>query len=105
MKDDEKFETVMTYIGRVMLIITLVFAIILFCKLTNEYIDIVNKVQTLESKLQELQKDNEELWKNIDALSEDYTTIWVQLYGEDSWYESSEDKEKVHKEIENMKGE
>ena len=105
MKDDEKFETVMTYIGRVMLIITLVFAIIFFCKLTNEYIDTVNKVQTVEIKLQELQKDNEELWENIDALSEDYTTIWVQLYGEDSWYESPEDKEKVHKEIENMKGE
>ena len=105
MKDDEKFETVMTYIGRVMLIITLVFAIIFVCKLTNEYIDTVNKVQTLEIKLQELQKDNEELWENIDALSEDYTTIWVQLYGEDSWYKSPEDKEKVHKEIENMKGE
>ena len=68
-------------------------------------IDTVNKVQTLEIKLQELQKDNEELWENIDALSEDYTTIWIQLYGEDSWYESPEDKEKVHKEIENMKGE
>lgn len=105
MKDDEKFETVMTYIGRVLLSITLVIGIILFCKLTNEYIDTVNKVQTLEIKLQELQKDNEELWENIDALSEDYTTIWVQLYGEDSWYKSLDDKEKVHKETENMKGE
>lgn len=102
---ENNFDKITTIVARFVLVILIILLIILLQRGINQYIELVSKVEKLSSKIQEIEKDNEELWKNIDAISEDYTTLWVQLYGEDSWYEKPEDKEKVHKEIENMKGE
>ena len=102
---ENKFDKITTIIARFVLVILTILLIIVLQRGINQYIELVSKVEKLSNKIQEIEKDNEELWKNIDAISEDYTTLWVQLYGEDSWYEKPEDKEKVHKEIENMKGE
>lgn len=102
---ENKFDKITTIIARFVLVVLTILLIIVLQRGINQYIELVSKVEKLSNKVQEIEKDNEELWKNIDAISEDYTTLWVQLYGEDSWYESPEDKEKVHKEIENMKGE
>ena len=102
---ENKFDKITTIVARFVLIMLIIFFVILVQRGINQYIELVLRVEELTNKIQEVEKDNEELWKNIDALSEDYTTLWVQLYGEDSWYEKPEDKEKVHKEIENMKGE
>lgn len=102
---ENKFDKITTIVARFVLVVLTILLIIVLQRGINQYIELVSKVEKLSNKVQEIEKDNEELWKNIDALSEDYTTLWVQLYGEDSWYEKPEDKEKVHKEIENMKGE
>lgn len=102
---ENKFDKITTIIARFVLVVLTILLIIVLQRGINQYIELVSKVEKLSNKVQEIEKDNEELWKNIDAISEDYTTLWVQLYGEDSWYEKPEDKEKVHKEIENMKGE
>lgn len=102
---ENKFDKITTIIARFVLVVLTILLIIVLQRGINQYIELVSKVEKLSNKIQEIEKDNEELWKNIDAISEDYTTLWVQLYGEDSWYEKPEDKEKVHKEIENMKGE
>lgn len=56
-------------------------------------------INTLQQQVNEMQVEIDELWKNIDALSEDYTTIWVELYGENSWHEIDEDKVKVQNNI------
>ena len=102
---ENKFDKITTIIARFVLVMLIILLIIVLQRGINQYIELVSKVEKLSNKIQEIEKDNEELWKNIDAISEDYTTLWVQLYGENSWYEKPEDKEKVHKEIENMKGE
>ena len=49
-------------------------------------------ITTMQQQVTEMQVEIDELWKNIDALSENYTTIWIELYGENSWYETQEDK-------------
>lgn len=87
-------------IVKVMLIIILAVILIgtIFIRLNEQQA----KIDALEVKINTVLEDNKELWKNIDAMSEDYTTLWVQLYGEDSWYEKPEDKEKVQNEIKNM---
>ena len=87
-------------IVKVILIILLavMLIIIIFTRLNEQE----NRLNEMEKKIETILEDNKEIWKNIDAMSEDYTTLWVQLYGEDSWYEKPEDKEKVHNEIKNM---
>ena len=101
MKED-KFDKITTIVGKFILVILILSLCILISRALNDYIQLHTRVTELECKLYEVEKDNKELWNNIDALSEDYTTLWVQLYGEDSWYEKPEDKAKVHNEIENM---
>ena len=87
-------------IVKVILIILLavMLIIIIFTRLNEQE----NRLNEMEKKIETILEDNKEIWKNIDAISEDYTTLWVQLYGEDSWYEKPEDKEKVQNQINNM---
>lgn len=87
-------------IVKVILIILLavMLIIIIFTRLNEQE----NRLNEMEKKIETILEDNKEIWKNIDAMSEDYTTLWVQLYGEDSWYEKPEDKEKIQNQINNM---
>lgn len=87
-------------IVKVILIILLavMLIIIIFTRLNEQE----NRLNEMEKKIETILEDNKEIWKNIDAMSEDYTTLWVQLYGEDSWYEKPEDKEKVQNQINSM---
>ena len=101
MKDDfdkwvdewvEKLNVVKMFL---IIILAIVLLVVIFTRL-NEYKD---RIDSLENKVITLDEDNKELWKNIDAMSEDYTTLWVQIFGEDSWYASPKDKEKVQNEL------
>lgn len=101
MKDDfdkwvdewvEKLNVVKMFL---IILLAIVLLVVIFTRL-NEYKD---RIDSLENKVTTLDEDNKELWKNIDAMSEDYTTLWVQIFGEDSWYASSKDKEKVQNEL------
>ena len=87
-------------IVKVILIILLavMLIIIIFTRLNEQE----NRLNEMEKKIETILEDNKEIWKNIDAMSEDYTTLWVQLYGEDSWYEKPEDKEKIQNQINSM---
>jgi septal ring factor EnvC (AmiA/AmiB activator) len=51
----------------------------------TELTRINEQLTQLEQEVSDIQNDTQELWKNIDAIEEDYTTIWEQLYGENSW--------------------
>ena len=85
---------------KTMLIIMLavILIVVIFVRLNEQQA----KIDEIDSKIETILNDNKELWGNVDALSEDYVTLWTQLYGEDSWYETQEEKEKVHNEIKNM---
>lgn len=85
------------------ILVIVLFSIIIYICLG--FISNNSKLDELEKDVIEIENEHKVMWDSIDGISEGYTTIWVQMYGEDSWYEKPEDKEKVHQEIENMKGE
>lgn len=59
---------------------TIIFGMIIF--MVNGY----NLIKDMQIKINELQKDNSNLWENIDALSEDYTLLYYEIYRKDSEY-------------------
>lgn len=88
---------------RVILQVVSAFVIIFLLCAISIYMYIIDlKLSKLEVEVDRLRDVNLESWKYIDGISEDYTTLWVRLYGEDSWYETPQDKDKVHNEINSM---
>lgn len=85
-KKEKKIDTIKNW-----MIILLIFTIIVLCDTTTKMNENNKKLTEQVESLIEIDKEQtlqiEELWKNIDALSEDYCTLWIQLYGEDSWYD------------------
>ena len=53
---------------------TIVFSILL-CAINGYY-----TINILEQKIEDLEGDNKALWENIDALSEDYTLLYYEIY-------------------------
>ena len=89
------------------ILIILVFTILIYAVLclfgsSSRLDEIENQVVEVEKKQDNMWLDIDNMCLDIDNISEGYTTIWVKMYGEDSWYEKPEDKEKVHKEIMSM---
>lgn len=41
-----------------------------------------HRLKALEQEVKTLKQENSELWKNIDALSEDYTQLYQEVYKE-----------------------
>lgn len=81
------------------ILIILVFTILIYvvlCLFGNS-----SRLNKIENQVIEVENRQNDMWLAVDGISEGYT-IWVKMYGEDSWYEKLEDKEKVHREIENM---
>ena len=85
-KKEKKIDTIKNWI-----IILLIFIIIVLCDITTKMNENNKKLTEQVESLVEIDKEQtlqiEELWKNIDALSEDYCTLWTQLYGENSWHD------------------
>lgn len=82
------------------ILIILVFTILIYvvlCLFGNS-----SRLNEIENQVIEVENRQNDMWLAVDGISEGYTTIWIKMYGEDSWYEKPEDKEKVHREIENM---
>ena len=82
------------------ILIILVFTILIYAVLC--LFGSSSRLDEIENQVVEVEKKQDNMWLDIDNISEGYTTIWVKMYGEDSWYEKPEDKEKVHKEIMSM---
>ena len=53
---------------------TIIFSILL-CAINGYY-----TINILEQKIEDLESDNRTLWENIDALSEDYTLLYYEIY-------------------------
>ena len=53
---------------------TIIFSILL-CAINVYY-----TINILEQKIEDLESDNKALWENIDALSEDYTLLYYEIY-------------------------
>lgn len=84
-KKEKKIESIKNW-----MIIFLIFIMIILCDTTMKMNENNKKLTEQVESLVEIDKEQteqiKELWENIDALSEDYHTLWIQLYGEDSWY-------------------
>ncbi len=80
------------------IILAVVLLVVIFIRLNEQQA----RIDEIDNSIETILDDNKELWKNIDAMSEDYSTLWTQIYGEDSWYETQKDKEKVQNEIDKM---
>lgn len=53
---------------------TVIFGILL-CAINGYY-----TINILDKKIEDLENDNKALWENIDALSEDYTLLYYEIY-------------------------
>lgn len=85
-KKEKKIDNVKNWI-----IILLIFTMIVLCDTTTKMNENNKKLTEQVESLVKIDKEQtlqiEELWKNIDALSEDYCTLCMQLYGENSWHD------------------
>ena len=83
-KKEKKIDNVKNWI-----IILLIFTMIVLCDTTTKMNESNKKLTEQVESLVEIDKEQtlqiEELWKNIDALSEDYCTLCMQLYGQEGW--------------------
>lgn len=85
-KKEKKIESIKNW-----MIIFLIFIMIVLCdttmKMNENNKKLTEQVESLVEINKEQTKQIKELWENIDALSEDYHTLWTQLYGENSWHD------------------
>ena len=85
-KKEKKIESIKNW-----MIIFLIFIMIVLCdttmKMNENNKKLTEQVESLVEIDKEQTKQINELWENIDALSEDYHTLWIQLYGENSWHD------------------
>lgn len=85
-KKEKKIESIKNW-----MIIFLIFIMIVLCDTTMKMNENNKKLTEQVESLVEIDKEQteqiKELWENIDALSEDYHTLWIQLYGEDGWHD------------------
>ena len=74
-----------------LIIVITMFILIVICDTISKQQKTINELTECVDELVKIEKEQtnqiQELWKNIDALSEDYCTLWTQLYGEDSWHD------------------
>ena len=100
--EDEKLRKWLFWSDIIKTFFLVVLFITILCSVCVGIKEYKQKLDDLEQRIIKIEVDNKELWSNIDAISEDYSTLWINMYGEDSWYNNETEKQMVHNQLNSL---